>query len=80
MSGRRRGPSLTNIWRVMFLSGGDPPGENPFVKDPQDMLGSPHLDLGLVLGCSQGETEVSCRAGGVDFTHTPFMALYVGSG
>uniref|UniRef100_A0A669CGP5 Uncharacterized protein n=1 Tax=Oreochromis niloticus TaxID=8128 RepID=A0A669CGP5_ORENI len=79
MGGRRRGPSLTNIWRAVFLSGGDPPGEKPFVKDSEDnMLGTPLLDLGLVLGCSQDGTEVSCRDGGVDFTHTPFMALYFG--
>uniref|UniRef100_A0A3Q0SRU0 Uncharacterized protein n=1 Tax=Amphilophus citrinellus TaxID=61819 RepID=A0A3Q0SRU0_AMPCI len=88
VGGAGRGPSLTNMRRAVLFSNGDPPGENPTGMAPQDtdanVLGSgltstlSPLDLGLVLGCSQAGTEVSCGAGGVHITHTPFMALFFG--
>ncbi len=88
--GARGGPSLVNMRRVVFSSRGDPPGEKPASGALQDTDGDvwgdvwgdgvastlPVLELGLVLGCSQAGSGVSCGAGGVHLSHTPFMALY----
>ncbi|XP_045889899.1 uncharacterized protein si:ch211-170d8.2 [Micropterus dolomieu] len=80
------GPSLMNLRRVVFSSRGDPPGEKPASGALQDTDGDMWgdgvastlsvLELGLVLGCTQAGSGVSCGAGGVHLLHTPFMALY----
>ncbi|XP_044052991.1 uncharacterized protein si:ch211-170d8.2 [Siniperca chuatsi] len=80
------GPSLVNMRRVVFSSRGDPPREKPTSGALQDTDGDvwgdgvantlPVLELGLVLGCSQAGSGVSCGTGGVHLSHTPFMALY----
>ncbi|XP_073321901.1 uncharacterized protein [Pagrus major] len=64
------GPSLVNMRRVAFSSRGDP------LQDTAITGTLPVLELGLVLGCSQAGSRVSCGAGGVQLSHTPFMALY----
>ncbi|XP_070759965.1 uncharacterized protein [Enoplosus armatus] len=86
VGGAEGGPSLVNMRRVVFSSRGDPPGEKPVSGALQDTDGDvwgdgltntlPVLELGLVLGCSQAGSGVSCGAGGVHLSHTPFMALY----
>ncbi|XP_074494874.1 uncharacterized protein LOC141769567 [Sebastes fasciatus] len=75
------GPSLANMRRVAFSSRGHPPGGALQDTDGDvwgDEVGGtlPALKLGLVLGCSQAGSGVSCGAGGVHLSHTPFMALY----
>lgn len=84
--GAGRGPGLMNMRRVVLSSRGDPPGENPAPHALQDTDGDvwgdgvdntlPAVELGLVLGCSQTGSGVSCRTGGVHLLHTPFLALY----
>lgn len=84
--GARGGPSLVNMRRVVFSSRGDPPGEKPASGSLQDTDGDvwgdgvanalPVLELGMILGCSQAGSGVSCGAGGVHLSHTPFMAVY----
>ncbi|XP_056275397.1 uncharacterized protein si:ch211-170d8.2 [Pseudoliparis swirei] len=79
------GPSLENMRRPVFSSRKYPPGERPASGALQDtdVWGDgvastlPALDLGLVLGCSQAASWVSCETGGVHLSHAPpFMALY----
>ncbi|XP_034548305.1 uncharacterized protein si:ch211-170d8.2 [Notolabrus celidotus] len=80
------GPSLVNMRRMVFSSRGDRSGEKATLGAPQDSDGNVWgdgpadmlhpLQLGLVLGCSQAGSAVSCRNGGVHLTHTPFIALY----
>ncbi|XP_029295836.1 uncharacterized protein LOC115013572 [Cottoperca gobio] len=80
------GPSLMNMRRLAFSSRGYPPGEKPASGALQDTDGDvwgkgvggtlPALERGLVLDCSQAGSGVSCGAGGVHLSHTPFMALY----
>uniref|UniRef100_A0A8C5DBF2 Uncharacterized LOC114469749 n=1 Tax=Gouania willdenowi TaxID=441366 RepID=A0A8C5DBF2_GOUWI len=36
----------------------------------------PTVDLGLVLGCTQGESRIPCGCNGVKLLHTPFIAIY----
>uniref|UniRef100_A0A3Q3L384 Uncharacterized LOC113139307 n=1 Tax=Mastacembelus armatus TaxID=205130 RepID=A0A3Q3L384_9TELE len=83
--GARGGPSLVNMRRVVFSSGGDPPGKKlapNALQDDGDVWGDGVADtlrateLGLLLGCSQAGSGVSCRTGSVHLVHTPFMALY----
>ncbi|XP_070690393.1 uncharacterized protein [Pempheris klunzingeri] len=81
--GARGGPSLVNMRRVVFSSRGGRAGEKPAPGALQDTDGdvwgdgvASVLELGLVLGCSQAGSGVSCRTGGVHLSHTPFMALY----
>lgn len=80
------GPSLVNMRRVVFSPRGDRPGGKPasgaLQDTDSDVWGDgaagtlPVLELGLVLGCSQAGSGVSCTTGGVHLSHTPFMALY----
>lgn len=80
------GPHLENIRQVVHFSRGDPPGEKATLGALQDTDGEtwgdgtsitlPALELGLVLGCSQAGSRVSCRTGGVHLSQTPFMAVY----
>ncbi|XP_059192519.1 uncharacterized protein si:ch211-170d8.2 [Centropristis striata] len=81
------GPSLVNIRRAVFSSRGYPLGEKPAAPGAlQDTDGDVRGDgvasplhaqeLGLVLGCSQAGSGVSCGTGGVHLSHTPFIALY----
>ncbi|XP_040897980.1 uncharacterized protein si:ch211-170d8.2 [Toxotes jaculatrix] len=76
------GPSLVNMRRMVFSSRGDPPAPHALQDTDGDVWGDgvastlPALELGLVLGCSQGGVGVSCGGGGVHLSHTPFMALY----
>ncbi|KAM7017948.1 uncharacterized protein LKV04_000687 [Tautogolabrus adspersus] len=84
--GARRVPSLVNMRQVVFSSREDRAGEKPSLGALQDTDGDmwgggaantlPPLELGLVLGCSQAGSEVSCRTGGVHLSHTPFITLY----
>uniref|UniRef100_UPI0037E92EF0 uncharacterized protein n=1 Tax=Semicossyphus pulcher TaxID=241346 RepID=UPI0037E92EF0 len=84
--GTRGGPSLVNMRRVVFSSRVNRSGEKPAPGALQDTDGDvwgdgaastlPPLELGLVLGCSQAGSGVSCRSGGVHLSHTPFIALY----
>uniref|UniRef100_A0A8C4F640 Uncharacterized protein n=1 Tax=Dicentrarchus labrax TaxID=13489 RepID=A0A8C4F640_DICLA len=60
------GPGLVNMRRVVFSS----------LQDTDGAGALPALDLGLVLGCSRDGSGVSCGAGGVHLSHTPFMALF----
>lgn len=79
-------PALGNIRQVVFSSRGDPPGEKASSGALQDTDGDawgdggagalPALELGLVVGCSQAGSGVSCRGSGVQLSHTPFMAVY----
>ncbi|XP_063753557.1 LOW QUALITY PROTEIN: uncharacterized protein si:ch211-170d8.2 [Eleginops maclovinus] len=79
-------PSLVNMRQVVFASMGYAPGEKPTSGAQQDTASDvwgegagstrPALERGLVLGCSQAGSGVSCRTGGVHLSHTPFMALY----
>ncbi|XP_049907241.1 uncharacterized protein si:ch211-170d8.2 [Epinephelus moara] len=80
------GPSLVNMQRVVSSSRGYPPGEKPASGALQDANGDVWGDgaastltareLGLVLGCSQAGSAVSCGTGSVHLLHTPFMAVY----
>uniref|UniRef100_A0A3P8SCQ5 Uncharacterized protein n=1 Tax=Amphiprion percula TaxID=161767 RepID=A0A3P8SCQ5_AMPPE len=84
--GAERSASLVNMRRVGFFSNRDLPAEKPSFAALKHADGDgwgdgvanmlPDLDLGLVLSCSQAGSEVSCAAGGVHLSHTPFMALY----
>lgn len=85
--GARESPSLVNMRRVVFSSSrGDRSGEKAALGALQDSDGDvwgdgadntlPPLQLGLVLGCTQAGSGVSCRSGGVHLIHTPFIALY----
>lgn len=69
------GPSLVNMRRVAFSSKEDRLQDT--VGDVLGVTGTlPVQELGLVLGCSRAGSRVSCGAGGVQLSHTPFMALY----
>lgn len=80
------GARLENIRQVMQSSRGDPPGEKAPSGALQDPDGEtwgggtsstlPALELGLVLGCSQAGSGMSCQTGGVHLSQTPFMAVY----
>ncbi|XP_074527325.1 uncharacterized protein LOC141791036 [Halichoeres trimaculatus] len=78
--GARESPSLVNMRRVVFSPRGDGSGEKAALGALQDsdgdVWGDGPLQLGLVLGCSQAGSGVSCRSGGVHLIHTPFIALY----
>lgn len=84
--GVRRGPDLMNIRRLVFSSSGAPLGEKDAPHALQDIdsdvwgdgvdITMPATELGLVLGCSQAGSGVSCRTGGVHLSHIPFLALY----
>ncbi|XP_029016892.1 uncharacterized protein si:ch211-170d8.2 [Betta splendens] len=83
--GVRRGPDLVNLRRLVFSSRGTPLGEQAAAFARQDTDGDswgegfdawPSTDLGLVVGCSQAGSGVSCRTGGVHLSHIPFLALY----
>ncbi|XP_068422901.1 uncharacterized protein si:ch211-170d8.2 [Clinocottus analis] len=79
-------PSLQKMRRLVFSSRRYPPGERPASGALQDTDADvwgegaastlPALDMGLVLGCSQAASGVSCGTGGVHLSHTPFLALY----
>ena len=69
------GPSLVNMRRVAFSSKGDRLQDT--AGDVWGVTGIlPFQELGLVLGCTRAGSRVSCEAGGVHLSHTPFMALY----
>lgn len=55
-------PSVGNIRQVA-------PQEKP-------ASGALELQLGLVLDCRRAGSSVSCRSGGVQLSHTPFMAVF----
>lgn len=82
--GVRRGPDLMNLRRLVFSSRGTPLEEQATAYALQDTNGdswgegfdNTSTDLGLVLGCSQAGSGVSCRTGGVHLSHIPFLALY----
>ncbi|KAF3696084.1 hypothetical protein EXN66_Car011760 [Channa argus] len=86
VGGARKGPSLVNMRRVVLSSSGALPGERAALHALQDTDGDmwgdevanrmPVVELGLVLGCSQAGSGVSCRTGGIHLSHTPFLALY----
>lgn len=71
------GPSLANMRRVAFSSEGDRLQDTAGGVWGDGVTGMlPVQELGLVLGCSRAGSRVSCGAGGVRLSHTPFMALY----
>lgn len=80
------GARLEDIRQVVHSSRGDPPREKATSGALQDTDGEawgdgtsstpPALELGLVLGCSQAGSGLSCRTGGVHLSQTPFMAVY----
>nr|XP_046242599.1 uncharacterized protein si:ch211-170d8.2 [Scatophagus argus] len=69
-------PGLLNIRQVVFSSRRHPPGEETTSRALQDAGGDVWGELGLVLGCSQTGSDMSCGAGGVGLSHPPFMAVY----
>ncbi|KAM8760229.1 uncharacterized protein AB9X84_008369 [Acanthopagrus schlegelii] len=71
------GPSLANMRRVASSSEGDRLQDTAGGVWGDEVTGTlPVQELGLVLGCSRAGSRVSCGAGGVRLSHTPFMALY----
>ncbi|KAM4745058.1 uncharacterized protein FYW61_010217 [Anableps anableps] len=81
-----RGHSLVNMQLGRLLSDEDLPGGKTSLGILQDTDGGAWYDrndnrllvqdVGLVLGCSQAGSGVSCESGGVHLSHAPFMALY----
>ncbi|KAK2837613.1 hypothetical protein Q5P01_014825 [Channa striata] len=86
VGGARKGPSLVNMRRVVLSSSGDLSEEKAALHALQDTDSDvwgdevanrmPVVELGLVLGCSQAGSGVSCKNGGIHLSHTPFLALY----